>query len=109
MKVHKVYYNGNEFTYDKEMVDMPSKTPKERTTHFVMNESDAKGLIETLNNDLKKSVEEMTKYRHFIIRKCKDCGDYFAITKNEVAWYKNKGFSLPVRCLECRRERKYKK
>lgn len=108
MKVLKVYYNGNEFTYDKEMIDMPSETPSDETIHFVLNEKDAEGLIETLNNDLKKSVDEMGNYRDFIVRKCKDCGEYFVIREHFAYWCKEKGFNIPKRCINCRKKRKSK-
>lgn len=38
---------------------------------------------------------------------CKDCGKEFLFTEGEQAFYKEKGFeNEPVRCPDCRRERK---
>lgn len=38
---------------------------------------------------------------------CKDCGKDFVFTEGEQAFYKEKGFANePMRCGECRRERK---
>ena len=38
--------------------------------------------------------------------KCKDCGEEFYMTYNEVHFYKEKGLNLPKRCKECREKRK---
>lgn len=37
---------------------------------------------------------------------CKDCGSTFVFTEGEQAFYAEKGFSNPVRCTECRKQRK---
>lgn len=37
---------------------------------------------------------------------CKECGNTFEITKEEQDWYKEKGFELPKRCRNCRKERR---
>lgn len=37
---------------------------------------------------------------------CKDCGNEFTFTAREQEFYKEKGFSNPVRCKECREKRK---
>ncbi len=38
---------------------------------------------------------------------CRDCGNEFAFTEGEQAFYKEKGFENdPVRCPDCRRARK---
>ena len=37
---------------------------------------------------------------------CKDCGSTFIFTEGEQAFYEEKGFSNPVRCTECRKQRK---
>ena len=37
---------------------------------------------------------------------CKDCGKEFTVDEKEQEWYKEKGFELPKRCLDCRKKRK---
>lgn len=39
---------------------------------------------------------------------CVDCGKTFDLTVEEQDWYKEKGFALPKRCKECRKERRRK-
>ena len=41
--------------------------------------------------------------------KCKQCGKTFEMSKEELDWYKEKGFEPPKRCIECRRSRRNKK
>lgn len=38
--------------------------------------------------------------------KCKDCGNYFVVTRSEENWYKLKELDLPKRCETCRETRK---
>lgn len=37
---------------------------------------------------------------------CRDCGKEFTFTAGEQEFYTEKGFSEPVRCPECRAQRK---
>lgn len=39
---------------------------------------------------------------------CKECGYSFVITAKEQEWYKEKGFTEPKRCKDCRRLRRQK-
>ena len=41
--------------------------------------------------------------------KCKDCGNDFVFTEGEQQFYKEKGFTNPTRCPECRKARKQQK
>lgn len=38
--------------------------------------------------------------------KCKDCGETFYLTSDEVDWFINKGLSIPKRCKKCRCNKK---
>ena len=40
------------------------------------------------------------------LHKCKDCGIFFLTDCNEETWYKNRGLTLPKRCIKCRKKRK---
>lgn len=40
------------------------------------------------------------------IIKCKDCGRYFQLSRNEALSFEAKGLNLPKRCYKCRRNRK---
>lgn len=39
---------------------------------------------------------------------CKECGYEFTLTINDQEWYKEKGFTEPKRCKDCRRLRREK-
>jgi hypothetical protein len=41
--------------------------------------------------------------------KCKNCGEVFVMSKEELAWYHERGFDFPKRCPECRKLRRRKK
>ena len=41
--------------------------------------------------------------------KCKDCGEWFVMTYNEVEFYRNKELHIPKRCKACRSKRKASK
>jgi hypothetical protein len=40
---------------------------------------------------------------------CRDCNTQFTYTEGEQEFYKEKGFSAPIRCADCRRRRKAEK
>lgn len=40
---------------------------------------------------------------------CKDCNEPFVISEGEQAWYTERGWELPKRCKDCRREAKMMK
>ena len=42
----------------------------------------------------------------WLLRKCKDCGDYFLINDDEIAWFECRDLSIPRRCYTCRCKRK---
>ena len=41
-----------------------------------------------------------------IVLKCKDCKEQFTFSFGELAWYKEKGLSVPKRCVKCRQKKK---
>lgn len=57
----------------------------------------------------KQQVSAQESSREDVITvECIDCGRAFDLTKEEQDWYKEKGFALPKRCKECRKERRRK-
>ena len=65
-----------------------------------------------IKEEVEKKAVEINRYiarGDWLLRKCKDCGDYFIITGDEVWWFDNKGMSLPKRCGDCRKKKKVKK
>jgi len=43
-----------------------------------------------------------------VTKVCKECGEKFELTDQDLAWYKEKGFSEPKRCKSCRALRRAK-
>lgn len=58
----------------------------------------------------KKHVEQVHEVSRgdVLTVECVDCGKTFDLTVEEQDWYKEKGFALPKRCKECRKERRRK-
>lgn len=48
----------------------------------------------------------MEKEMKDIERSCKDCGEKYVITVDDQLFYDNLGYSLPVRCKDCRHKRR---
>lgn len=48
----------------------------------------------------------MSKEANVVVIECVDCGRAFEVSAEEQAWYKEKGFELPKRCNDCRKERR---
>lgn len=46
------------------------------------------------------------EHLHDMTLKCSDCNEEFLLTEDEARWFLNKGWSLPKRCLACRRRRR---
>ena len=44
-----------------------------------------------------------------IVKLCRKCGRPFRLTKSHVEWYRNRNFSLPNYCYNCRKERREEK
>lgn len=42
----------------------------------------------------------------YIVKTCSDCGESIVLTRNQVRWFKEKGFDIPKRCKECNQKRK---
>lgn len=42
------------------------------------------------------------------IRNCKDCGQSFTLTKDNIQFYSQKKLELPKRCIPCRKAKRKK-
>ena len=100
----------------------------EPTKKFMVKEVDETNII--LHTDLKKA-RTVDTYKEFTdeqlaqahadisnhdlevgdleIIKCKDCKKLFTIDKKEMNWYKERNYTMPIRCFSCRKKRKANK
>ena len=67
------------------------------------NISDIKAFIDPYNaEELTLIMNNWIAKGQCTIRKCKTCGLYFFIGRDEEDWFKHKGFDLPKSCQFCR-------
>ena len=62
--------------------------------------------IDIYNKNLVKNFDKDSHSDSLIVRKCKECGRYYMVDREEALWYEERGLSLPKRCYECRRKRR---
>ena len=102
---YKIYYNGKKFEMEEKVSEVQS-TPSDGTGHWNAGYVTSIEAVNDLNKHLKKNIEELESPQDFVVKKCKDCNEYFVITTEFAEWFKNKGLTLPARCDKCRAKRK---
>ena len=101
----KVYFDGEKFVAD----DAPSAvhaTSTDSPTHWIDTKVHAETAVEESNKHLKVAETDMVDDNDFVVKKCKDCGEYYVFSKPEYDWYKEKNFVAPRRCNSCRTKRR---
>ena len=83
------------FEHSKSSVEYIEKQLKRMYVHQIDED------VERANSILKKINEELIQ--------CKDCGDYFILSKSHREYYLGKGLSVPKRCYSCRLSRREQK
>lgn len=102
---YKVYFDGEKFVADDEKNEV--QAPEKGVPVFWVDKyTKALELAEDYNKHLKLLETDMVDEKDFVVRKCKDCGTFFMLTKSEYDWLKEKGFAVPRRCRTCRRTRR---
>lgn len=102
---YKIYFDGNEFVMENRMSTVES-TPGDSTVSWNAGYKTGLDAVKSLNNHLKSNIGKLRMLDDFVVTKCKDCGEYFILSKSEVYWFTDRGFSIPRRCLRCRDKRK---
>lgn len=104
-KYGMVEYNGSMFIVKEkeevEYVGASECTLEECCEGFVMPFA----ICESLAKDANKALES----GEIFVYKCKDCGDWYCVTKNEKEWYSERGLFIPRRCYPCRYEKRLNK
>ena len=102
---YKIHFDGEKFVADNEKTPVET-VPGDSFTGWFARTDWRDGALANLNEQLKTSLEELVTDGDFVMRKCKECGNYFGITKLECDWFTERKLSIPVRCAQCRRKRK---
>lgn len=110
---YKVYFNGKKFVAEDKLSEVETNSCYSDLPVMWFSIDTgydyAEKMAASLNKKHKNSVEELEKYSHFIIRKCKDCKQHFMLEKRRIYWFKEKNLSIPVRCFCCIQKRKKNK
>lgn len=64
--------------------------------------------VHEIDEDMDRANSIMKKINEEVIQ-CKDCGEYFLLSKSHREYYLGKGLSIPKRCSSCRLSRREKK
>ena len=109
IKAYKYYYNEKEKLVElleflvKDQCDFsnePETNFAEGVNAHNINHENALLACHKFNDDIARGK--------LMIQKCKDCGIYFLITKDEKEWFESRNLFVPKRCCKCRIKRKYK-
>lgn len=105
MTGYKVYFDGKEFVME-EIKTTAQSTPSDSVVHWNAGYETAKDAVKNLNKSLKRNIDELDHDKDFVINTCKDCKEYFMVTKQYIDWFKSRDLKVPCRCNKCRSERK---
>lgn len=106
MMGYRVYFNGEQYVMDDHKTVCGGYTDLE--FWCVGTYEEVQKRVEHRNSELKQDVSELKEDEDFMIRTCKDCGEYFMLVKREVYWFLDRNLSIPCRCDKCRKKRKSK-
>lgn len=104
----KVYFDGDKFAVNKisDGEVIPFISDAFYIFYFYEN---AIRLAENLNKHLKSDYDHLIMPEDFMAVKCKDCKEYYILTKSEIAWFLSRDLFVPCRCYSCRIKRRSKK
>lgn len=102
---YKVYFDGEKFVAEDTRSEVQSLSDYS-ITHWSDTKAHADESAKADNLHLKAEEAELVDDEDFIVLKCKDCGEYYMITKSEYDWYKERNFTTPRRCYTCRTKRR---
>lgn len=101
----KVYFDSEKFVADDALSTVQA-TSTDSPTHWIDTKAHAETAVKESNEHLKVAETDMVDDKDFVVRKCKECGEYYVFSKPEYDWYKEKNFVVPRRCYSCRSKRR---
>ena len=102
----RVYFDGEKFVADTALSTVQAVSRSDSPTYWIDTKAHAEVAAKESNEHLKTSEADLVDDKDFVIKKCKDCGEYYLINKSEYDWYKEKNFAVPRRCYSCRSKRR---
>ena len=104
---YKIYFNGERFVIDDKKSPVETVS-SDSVVSWNASLDSGQNAVDNLNKRYKSKSEELDNPGDFLIRTCKDCGNYFMFTYAEVIWFGSRNFKLPCRCRYCRKVKKNK-
>lgn len=104
---YKIYFDGERFVIEDKK-SLVENTPSDSTVSWNEGLDTGEAAVSNLNRDHKSKSEELSKSNDFLIKTCKNCGNYFILPAREVNWFEIRNLKLPCRCVTCRKKRKNK-
>lgn len=101
MQGYKVYFDGKEWRIEdkKSEVEDSGSDDFNRWFDTFQHGMDA---VESLNQRTKTDISKVQKLDDLLLCKCKECGNDFLQSGDEIEWFKEKRLQIPKRCRKCR-------
>lgn len=107
---YKIYFDGEKFVAeDTESQVGHGNGYLDHAVKWVGGRQYVKNAIESLTKSHKQNENELESDTDFLVRKCKDCGEWFFLTARDVHHFQSKMLTLPCRCRDCREKRRLAK
>ena len=105
---YRIYFDGEKFLMEHHKSQVRD-TPSDGVVHWNAEYHTAVQAVENQNLHLKKNIEDLRDDRDFVVRNCKDCGNFYIITKTYADWFLERKLKVPCRCDLCRMRRRIQK
>ncbi len=108
MKAYKTFFNEEtgKFDYIEFDIDHEFDFSHDPQTNFTESDNGHTCIKESFMEGLKKDNEKIESGEWKVL-KCKDCGRYYVLPKEE-EWFVDRGLNPPKRCVSCRGKKKTK-
>ena len=97
---YKIYFNGEMFIFEDHL-SLIEENPSSNTTRWASTIDVANNVCNDLNKHLKSNINELKNSDDIVVIKCKECNDYFIMSKSRVDWYMDHNYDMPKNCYKC--------
>jgi|GEM_PF-1394945 len=102
---YKVYYDGEKFVAE----NVKSQVCTAYTDHpvkWAITYEGTETTIKNLTESCKLNEADVKEDTDLLLRKCKDCGEWFILSASNVHYFKARMLNIPCRCEKCRNKRR---
>ena len=102
---YKIYFDGEKFVMENKK-SVSSHVPDDGAVMWSTGLDTAIAAVDNFNKHYKSSPQKLVGPKDFLIRKCRDCNNYFTLTDKQVKWFESRDLKLPCRCIACREKKR---